>query len=125
MLERSDLDHDEACEKAISFVAATTGQLFSKLDPIKIGEYSRALAIGKEYGSRLMARAGIISEDKRRAVLDKIVEGYPSHEFIIDYHELDDMGFSVKSMDEESLKMLPSLFKAIPDLNQFIKVVKP
>lgn len=52
----SGLDLNESLEHAIGFVEATTGPLFSKLDPEKLGRYSRALAVGTEYGKRLLLR---------------------------------------------------------------------
>ena len=42
----SGLDLNECIRHAINFVVGTTGPLFSRLDPEKLGEYSRALAEG-------------------------------------------------------------------------------
>ena len=52
----SGLDMNECLTHAIAFVEATTGRLFDKMDPEKLGEYGRALSIGKEYGKRLLRR---------------------------------------------------------------------
>ena len=64
--------------------------------PEKLGEYSRALAVGKEYGNRLLRRFTDWDDRKRAFVVDKLVYGYPSHKYVIDYHELAELGFKVQ-----------------------------
>lgn len=125
ILARSDLDHDSACDHAIDFVKATTGQLFSGVEAIKLGEYSRALAVGKEYGSRLLERYGKFSDSDRRKVLDKLVEGYPSHDFIIDYTELKGLGFSVEILEAESLAVFAEVFREAQNTKNLIEWVEP
>ena len=92
----SGLDLDECIRHAINFVVGTTGPLFSRLDPGKLGEYSRALAVGSEYGNRLLRRFTDWDDRKRAFVVDKLVHGYPSHDYVIDYHELEELGFKVR-----------------------------
>lgn len=92
----SGLDLDECIQHAITFVVGTTGPLFSRLDPEKLGEYSRALAVGEEYGNRLLRRFTDWDDQKRSFVVDKLVHGYPSHDYVIDYHELEELGFKVQ-----------------------------
>lgn len=53
---RSGMDLDECLKHAIEFVRGTTGPLFTQLNPEKLGEYNRALAVGTEYGDRLLRR---------------------------------------------------------------------
>ena len=93
---RYRLDLDECIQHAINFVSGTMGPLFSRLNPEKLGEYSRALAIVSEYGDRLLRRYSSWDVEKRTYVVDKLVHGYPSHNYIIDYHELEELGFSVQ-----------------------------
>ena len=97
MIARSSgLDLDDCIRHAINFVVGTTGPLFSRLDPGKLGEYSRALAVGSEYGKRLLRRFTDWDDQKRSLVVDKLVHGYPSHAYVIDYHELEELGFKVQ-----------------------------
>ncbi len=95
ILMRSGMGLDECLKHGIDFVRGTTGPLFTQLDPEKLGEYSRALAVGSEYGERLLRRFTSWDDNKRAEILEKLVHGYPSHEYIIDYHELKEMGFDV------------------------------
>lgn len=96
LIERSGLSLNECIKHAIEFAVGTTGPLFAQLDPEKLGEYSRALAIGSEYGDRLLRRYADWDPVRRSAVLDELVHGYPSHDYIIDYHELRELGLNAK-----------------------------
>lgn len=94
ILRRSGMNVDECLRHATGFVQCTTEPLFSQLNPEKLGEYSRELAVGVEYGKRLMDKPGR-SGDNSSETIDKLVHGYPSHDYIIDYDELDAMDFDV------------------------------
>ena len=96
LVNRSRLNVDECIQHAISFVVGTTRPLFSQLNPEKLGEYSRALAVGSEYGNRLLRRFSSWDDAERFRVVDQLVHGYPSHDYIIDYHELEELGFKVQ-----------------------------
>ena len=50
---------------------------------MRLGENSRAMRIGEEYGKRLNE----IGENLREKVLGKLLASYPSHNFVIDGRE--------------------------------------
>lgn len=66
IVRRSGLDLNESLQHAIRFVEATTGPLFSKLDPEKLGRYSRALAVGMAYGARVSFVGSVKRTTRRR-----------------------------------------------------------
>jgi len=104
LLTRAELSVDEAIGRAMDMVARVATPLFSQLSAEKVGEYSRALAVGKAYGERLMRRYSKWQDPKpREAVLERLIQGYPSHDYIIDYKKLKDLGFnaSLPSSDEK------------------------
>jgi hypothetical protein len=100
---RSGLDLDECIKHAIDFVGVTTGPLFSKLDPEKLGEYSRALAVGKDYAERIIRRYKKWEPQKTQDLVERLVHGYPSHDYIIDYHELREMGLAVQMLSTQEM----------------------
>ncbi len=122
---RSGMDLDESLKHAIEFVRVTTGPLFGQLNPEKLGEYSRALSVGREYGERLLRRFQAWDDEKRSAVLECLVHGYPSHDYIIDYHELQDLGFQVMLFGEGERSALRGLFKHISEGKTVIECVLP
>ena len=110
---RSGMDLDECLKHAIDFVRCTTGPLFTQLNPEKLGEYNRALAVGTEYGDRLLRRFTSWDGEKRKAILEKLVHGYPSHEYIIDYHELKEMDFNVSLFTDSEHIAVQNLISVI------------
>jgi hypothetical protein len=125
MAGRSGMNLEECIQHATSFVRTTTEPLFSKLDAEKLGEYSRALSVGKEYGDRLLRRFAGWDESKREDVLEKLVHGYPSHDFIIDYQELQELGFKAELFKEAEKDCVQALFKIIGKDETFIELVRP
>lgn len=77
---------------ALEFVAATSTPLFSKVEAHKLGDYSQSLAIGEEYGRRLLRRFHKMDQGQMERVIRQLVHGYPSHEYVLDCHELQDLG---------------------------------
>lgn len=54
--------------------------LLAKLDPIDVGERARESAVAREYGRRLLEHSKNMELDK----LTTLIQGYPSHSFVID-----------------------------------------
>lgn len=115
IMTKGDLELKEALREAREIVAGLIAPLYSKVDPLNLGEYSRILAIGREYGIRAMKRIPYFSnaQEKIEEILEKLIFGYPSHGFFIDYEEAKDLGLNVKlfSEKEESIidRLLPFL----------------
>lgn len=122
---RSGMDLDECLKHAVEFVRVTTGPLFNQLNPEKLGEYSRALSVGTEYGERLLRRFTKWDEEKRAAVLERLVHGYPSHEYIIDYRELQEIGFEAKLFEDKERAAVKGLFKQISGDATVVECVTP
>ncbi len=72
-----------AREIAVGLLAPITAQV----DPIQIGEVRRAVRIAKDYASRLKGNPNTIQ---------KLVEGYPSHSFVIDIDEAQELFENVR-----------------------------
>ena len=58
-------------------------------------------------------------------ILEKLVHGYPSHEYIIDYHELKEMGFNVKLFIDSERTAVQELFNILPVEQTTIDLVLP
>jgi Serine dehydrogenase proteinase len=125
IIGRSGMDLDECFQHATKFVEVTAGPLIAQLNPEKLGEYSRALSVGEEYGKRLLRRSTKWDEAKRNQVIERLVHGYPSHDYIIDYHELKEMGFQVESFGDNEGDAVQGLFKSIAGSETVVKCVHP
>jgi hypothetical protein len=83
ILEASDgaISTTTACEIASKLVAGVFAPIAAQIDPQKMGEMQRMISIAKAYGERLG------QHNLRAGALDRLVEEYPSHGFIIDFKE--------------------------------------
>lgn len=94
-----------ASEIASNLTKSVISPISAQIDPIKIGEHHRALQIAKQYAYRLNERAGNL----RSGALNRLVEGYPCHSFVIDRCEARKLFKRVKGTvtpEEEALYRL-------------------
>lgn len=100
MFSRSGLKMAEAIHLAAEFTGRTSGQLYAKLDPMKIGEYARALDVGERYGVKVLTTYRAWSDEDARRTVNHLVRGYPHHDYVIDSHELEFLGLPYEEMDD-------------------------
>jgi len=75
--------------------------ILSQIDPLHVGEVSRAMEIGRQYGLRLSK----YSKNLRPHALDRLVDEYPSHGFVIDREEAKELFFKVRGPTEKELEL--------------------
>jgi alpha-acetolactate decarboxylase len=111
LADTTELPVDECIKHAIHFVEVVSGPLFRNLDLKKLGEYSRALSVSKEYSLRLLNRLDRWQPEQAEDAIQQLVYGYPSHEYVIDYYELKELGFQVELFSEGERTAVEALFK--------------
>lgn len=121
------MSYDDSLRHAIAFVQATTGPLVGRLDPEKLGQYSRELSVATEYGRRLLGRCTDWSDQQIARVVDKLVYGYPSHEYVIDYPELQSLGFAVELFSPDERECVERLRPTVTSGSQtrMVRLVNP
>lgn len=126
MVDVYGMSYDDSLRHAVAFVEATTGPLVGRLDPEKLGEYNRELSVAVEYGTRLLTRYSDRESPDARRLAEHLVFGYPSHEYIIDHRELQDLGLNVELFGEAERPAAKCLFNVIPELSEpIICLVEP
>ena len=106
---RSGMKMNEVVHLAAEFCGQTSGTLYSQLDPKKIGEYARALDIGRRYGETILTRLMKWNATDAKNTVRKLVDNYPSHDYVIDIEELRSLGLPSKLADDlltESLEKM-------------------
>ncbi|UIP88450.1 SDH family Clp fold serine proteinase [Pseudomonas phenolilytica] len=107
-----------AAEIAAKLAGTAFQSIYAQVDPVRLGEISRANAIGFEYGRRL-------DEDSRNlkhGALVGLITRYPSHSFVIDRKEACNLFERVRAPDEREsglVAMLYNLVRDLPDLLVF------
>ncbi len=89
-----------AAQMAAEMTTGLFTPLYAQVDPLHIGEAGRAMSIAGHYGKRLLNQSGNISP----TALDFIMSEYPSHGFVIDRQEAEQLFENVREpSDLESL----------------------
>ena len=86
----------------------TTGlfaPVYGQIDPLQIGEATRAMAIGNEYGQRLNKN----SQNLKGSALEKLVSGYPDHGFVIDRTEAKSLFNRVRQPTPEEVSLFSEI----------------
>lgn len=124
VLARSGMKISEAIHLATEFAGHTSGTLYAQLNPIKIGEYARALEIGEAYGKIVLTRYKNWSDSKAEIVIKKLVYQYPSHGFVIDCEELQKLGLPAEIVDNATANLLFQMRDIlIRTKNSFIELI--
>ena len=100
-----------AAEAASPIVSGVLSPIFAQIDPIKVGETTRALQIASQYAELLGRTSGNL--DGYRAV-DKLARGYPDHGFVIDREEASTLFRNVSGPDDHLLALANSLGQLDP-----------
>lgn len=73
--------------------------IYEQIDPMRLGELDRFVKVALEYGKRLQ------KSNLKDGALERLIAAYPSHEFVIDREEAEDLFTAVRapSTAEEDL----------------------
>lgn len=95
LYEKQVLRSDDIVRYGIEFSRGITAPLFERIESHKIGYWDQMLRTGEAYGQRLLEHGDLIMEagdkekpDHVREVVHRLVNDYPSHEYVIDCEEL-------------------------------------
>lgn len=126
ILRRSGISVKEALHESLHFTTEIMRPLYEQIDPLEIGEYKRALAIGGEYADRLLA---MTKNPKAKAITEALLLKYPSHNFAIDRAEARSLGLPAHALDERQeglfLSAISSILQTGESVYGFRKVLPP
>ena len=83
----SRMNNKAAASVAAQLTAETLSPIFAQIDPLRLADHSRATEIATAYGSRLDVQTGNLKQN----ALQRLVYDYPSHEFVIDFREANEL----------------------------------
>jgi len=92
-----------SAEIAREFAVGLFSPMTSQIDPERLGEVQRAVNIARAYGDRLN------KGNLKPGGLDKLVEGYPTHGFVIDLTEAKEIFSNVRAADALEASIAASL----------------
>jgi len=92
-----------SAEVAVKLASNFVAPILSQINPIKLGEISRAMEVGRAYSTRLTAqkRGNLKSTD----FLYELVEDYPDHGFVIDFLEAQRIFKNIRHYNNEEISL--------------------
>lgn len=91
-----------AMDVAVKLTTGLFGPVYAQIDPMKLGEDERALKIAEHYGRRLSSKA----KSLKPGSIEKLLASYPSHSFIIDREEAEELFASVRAPSQVEEELL-------------------
>ncbi len=88
-----------AADIAVRLTIGLFKGVYSQLDPMRLGEYQRAMLIAQHYGTR------IARKNLKDSALERLIADYPSHGFIIDRTEAETLFNKVREPSEAEYKL--------------------
>lgn len=92
-----------ATDIACKLTTGTYRSIYQQIDPMRLGETQRKIVIANEYGERLA------SQNVKEDTVADLVAKYPSHGFVIDREQAQDLFHKVRRPDDDELVLLATL----------------
>lgn len=99
-----------AGELATQLASSIAQPLYAQIDPMRLGETQRMIAIAIEYGKRLNNMSDNLQNEES---LYSLVSDYPSHGFVIDRKEAGDIFKNVSHPSDEEKHIIESLWSVL------------
>lgn len=94
---------------ATNLTAQVMAPIYAQIDPHNLGTDLRDLNVATAYGRRLSK----YGKNVRNRTIDRLVEEYPSHDFIIDKEEAEDLFHKVDDLSADVNRLVVSLGRAV------------
>lgn len=100
---------------------AISTPILAQIDPLRLGELQRAMRIAHEYGTRLDSYSHNLKEDG----LNRLIQGYPSHSFVIDRKEAKEIFHRVTMLTAPEQNFVEAAWNVLRMPNRFATFVEP
>ncbi len=129
IVKASGLRPFEAGSKAAELIGGLYAPLLGQLDPARLADCARGLGVGKAYAERMLQRyRPALYAERGEALLRRLIHGYPTHGFVLDREELEDLGLPNRPPDATEAPVLDQLILALIEFGtqaDLIEMVRP
>lgn len=100
LMRNNYMDRPYAMEQAMRMVSAIAGSIYSRVDMHELGQMGRYLSISETYAQLVMRRWSYkdLTEAQRRIIVYRLVHRYPTHDFVIDLQEAQEIRLHAKPL---------------------------
>lgn len=100
---RGTFSTETAAKIATDLATGIYSSIASKIDPLELGEKNRAMNIAKTYGNQLECLTH--TPNSKSGTLDKLIGNYPSHGFVIDMRQAQELFNRVDIMTDNDYRI--------------------
>jgi hypothetical protein len=94
-----------AAQIATELATGLLRPIYQQIDPMNLGEAALAMQIAEAYGERLAKK----TDNLKEGTLEKLIASYPSHGFVIDIDEAQELFKNVRGLSESERKLVTAL----------------
>src|SRR5207244_9929955 len=94
-----------AMEVAVQLMVGLFKPIYEQIDPMRVGEIAREIKIADKYGERLNS----VAKNLKHGALARLIAGYPSHGFVIDRKEAEELFINIREPNEKEADLLTFL----------------
>lgn len=105
MKSYGNISFEKCADIASSVCSAAFAEMYKQIDPSILGADDRNMKVAQEYGERLAEKGQNIGADS----IARLVNDYPSHDFVIDFKEASSLFDDVALPPSELTKLVVSL----------------
>jgi hypothetical protein len=113
-----------ASDKASELTSALLGPIFGQMDPGRVAESARGLELAAEYAGRLLRRYRPELHARCEELLHRLIHAYPSHGFVIDLEEAQDLGLPARGPDAREARIVDALASAFIDQDETGEIIE-
>ena len=109
---RGQISTNLASQIAADVSIGVYSEIYEQVDPVQLGSIERSLSIAHDYGNRLK------SKNVKENTLDKLINAYSSHGFVIDIGEAKELFENVRVPNETEELLAQEFFWTVRDESQ-------
>jgi hypothetical protein len=129
IVKTSGLRPFEAGSKAAELIGGLYAPLLGQVDPTRLADSARGLGVAMAYAERVLQRyRPALYAEQGETLLRRLIQEYPTHGFVLDREELQDLGVPNRPPDATEAPLLDQLALALLEFGtetDQIEVVEP
>lgn len=95
-----------AAETAAALAVGLFSGIYSQIDPMRLGESAMANMEAKAYADAMTTHEGERRANVKKGAIEKLIQGYPTHDYVIDRDEARTLFHNVRTPSREECALL-------------------